>query len=141
MAEAEAHRMSILSVLLREGGPQGFGIVVLGLVLTLWGLINLALVRNRGMLVAQAFLAFLPLGVAFLAMCNGLSAFLELASAAGPPPRPELIAQTAVYAIANGIFGATATAVPAIIGIAALSKNRSSPKQSQSTPKAMTSDR
>jgi len=132
--------MSIVSALLREGGPQAFGFIVLGLVLTLWGLVNLALVRNRGMLCAQALLSFVPLGVGFVNMCNGLSLFLDLASAIGGPAQPEVVAQTAVYAIANGIFGSASTGIPAIIGIIALSKNASATKESSRTPKAVTGD-
>jgi len=138
MAGAEVHRISILSLLLREGGPDVFGLIVLGLLLSLWGLLNLVLVRNRVVLSAQALLSFLPLGLGFLNMCNGLSSFLDLASAIGPNPAPEVIAQTAVHAMANGIFGSVSTGVSAIIGIAALSKNLSAPKQSQSTAKTVT---
>jgi hypothetical protein len=130
-ALAPTPRISVLSYLLHAGGPDGFGLLVLGLLLTSWGLLNLVFVRNRPVLLAQALLSFVPLGLGFLGLCNGLSLFLDLASASGPPPWPEVIAETVGRALAHGIFGAASTGISAIIGIAALSKNRTAPKQSQ----------
>lgn len=94
--------------------------------LTLWGFVNLVLIRNRGLLTAQALLSFVPLVMALFSMFNGLASFLEMASAAGAGPRPEVMANTVVHAIACGIFGAASTGVPAVIGIAALSRSGSS---------------
>ena len=107
--------------LVAQGGPDGFGILFLGVLLTLWGLLNLVLVRNRFVLFAQAVLSFLPLGLGVLALWNGLSLFRTI----GSPPGMEVVARLVGHAMVNAIFGAVSTGVAAIIGIVALSRNLS----------------
>jgi hypothetical protein len=94
-------------------------------------LINLGSVRNRSLLCAQALLSFLPLGFVFTTLCNDLSSFMTRASAPGPAPTPEVFAGMVVRPIVNGILGAVFTGIPAIIGIIALARNATTPKQTE----------
>jgi hypothetical protein len=119
---AEVHRPSLLLFLLREGGGAGLALAALGVLLTVWGFINLGFVTRRGTLVTQALVSFLPLSLAFVGMCVYFSRFMELAAAPGSS-RPEDVARTMSLLIILGLTGSVSTIVPAVIGIIALARN------------------
>jgi hypothetical protein len=117
---------SLLRSFLQAGGSYPFVLIPLALMLTLWGLINLAFVRNRFALAAQAVLSFAPLAYACVGLVGALTRFQALTTAPGPP-HPEGVAETMLLAILLGLLGSTSTAVPAVIGICALARNLRAP--------------
>jgi hypothetical protein len=126
-------KQSLLMFVIQSGGGYCLWIVLLGGFLTLWGLINLAFVKNRGSLIAQALLSFAPLGLAFLGLCYSLQRFVIQVNAAGVP-QPEDVATNTALAILSGLTGATAAGVPGVIGVLALARNLRRPARACAGP-------
>jgi hypothetical protein len=117
-------KLSMLEVVIRDCGPVGFIVLVVGLTLAVWGLANLVFVRNRAVLLAQVVRSFLPLLVGILGMGPGIFVFLDMV---GGRPLPEALARTVVHSLTTGICASAATALSAVVGIGALARNLASP--------------
>ncbi len=131
-------KVSMLEAVIRECGPVGFILLVFGLTLAVWGLVNLMFVRNRAVLLMQVVLSFLPLLVGFLGMGHGLFLFLDMA---GGRPLPDALARTVVHSLTTGICASAATGISAIVGIGALARNLASPSSPRGTHGGRLADR
>jgi hypothetical protein len=120
--QGAAPKQSLLMFVLQTGNGISLPIVALGGLLTLWGLINLAFVKNRGVLIAQALLSYAPLALSFLGLFIAFNRFLVLAAAAGPID-PEEVAQSTALGLMCGLAGTISTAVPGVIGVLAMARN------------------
>jgi hypothetical protein len=128
---------SLLMFVIQSGGGYCLLILLLGALLTVWGLINLAFIKNRGSLIAQALLSFAPLGLAFLGSCYSLQRFMIQVNLPGPP-WPSDFATNALVGIFSGLTGAMATGVPGVIGVFALARNLRRPSQALDGPMCST---
>ena len=117
-----APKQSLLMFVLQTGNGISLLILLLGAFLTLWGLINLAFVKNRGVLIAQALLSYAPLGVSFLGLFIAFNRFL-IQAVANAPLRPEEVAQNTALGLLCGVSGTMSTAIPGVIGVFALARN------------------
>ena len=122
MQNAGPPTKSILRYLIEVGGADCFPIVLFSMVLIVWGLVNLAVVKNRWALLLQALLSFGPSFLACLGLIGSFVRFRNLATSPGPV-QPEELGQVMSIGIVLGIVGSASTAIPAIIGILALARN------------------
>jgi len=128
-AEAHLHQMPELIVLLRAGGAYGGLLLVMGLFLTLWGLIDLFFVRVRLVLTLHALLSFVPAILALWGIHTTYVRFAQMAMST-VAPKPTELASVTSFAMACGFWGILATAIPAILGVLALSKSTEQSRQS-----------
>ncbi len=115
-AEENVQQLSEIPFLLRAGGNY---LLFLGVVLALWGLVNVLIPRMRALILMQSLLSLLP---GLLAMMAIYSACTELAVLAASPtlPKPADLAQLAGYAMSCGFWGLAGTMVPMTLGLLAL---------------------
>lgn len=119
MATLMAQQLAPISHLLRAGGPIGWLILGLGVVLTLWGVWNLLRVRNRMLIALQAFCSLIPAVICTIVAVGLYQAYLPIASSP-VAPRPAEIAGLISKGLLIGTIGPLATVIPAALGIAAL---------------------
>ena len=110
---------SLITVLIEGAGGLGIVVILLGLVLTAWGVFNLFKVRSRILLLLQAFLSFAPLVAGLTGMLSRYAEFSQLA-ASPTAPKPGVLGETITGVFACGVLGGLATIVPALIGTLAL---------------------
>jgi hypothetical protein len=116
------------SALFEAGGFLSALIILLGLLLVVWGVLNLALARSRIVFLVHGLLCFVPLLLGLAGMCRGYSQFAAMVMSPAAP-KPVEVARTMSFAMASGIFGSIATMVPAalcFIAIAFKAKDGSS---------------
>ncbi len=100
-------------------GGDGYGLLILalGLLLSVWAFLNLALVRNRAVVLVQVFLSFLPLLVTLLAVSRATQE-LSVIALSEVGPKPSEFAESASLGLTCGILGPLATLLPALVGLA-----------------------
>lgn len=127
-----AQQAAPLSHLLRAGGPVGWLILGLGIVLTLWGVVNLLRRPGPVVLILQAVCSLIP---ALLGAALAYGCYLEFAQfgAQAEPPKPVVFAEVISRGLLGGMIGPLASVVPAALGIAALA--RSSARSDSSEPR------
>jgi hypothetical protein len=101
---------------------EGYGvlIMVMGLLLSVWALVNLVAVRSRPVVLVQVFLSFLPLLVCLLAVSDATQDFMTMARSERAP-KPSELAQAVSLGLVCGILGPLATLVPSLLGLVKLS--------------------
>ena len=81
---APVRQQSLLYHFIQVGGPYPLALVFLALILTLWGIINLSVVKNRFALAAQALLSFSPMALALFGLILAFREFQTLAQHLAP---------------------------------------------------------
>jgi hypothetical protein len=102
---------------------MGLAILALGIVLAIWGLINLLAVRNWTVLTVQALLSLLPALLGAWAIQRAMSTFLVMA-VAEQAPKPSDMAKVISFGMVCGLWATLGTALSAGLGILALAKRR-----------------
>jgi hypothetical protein len=120
-AAPQAGQVPIVYNLLQAGGSYGLLLLALGLLLTVWGLFNFFLVRNRLLLIVQVFYAFVPAILGVAGLWSSYQQWVEM-TLSPQAPRPHELAQVVSFAMACGLFGPLATVIPAFIGVLALAR-------------------
>jgi len=115
-------RLSPVLHLVRAGGGYGWLLLGLGVLLTLWGLLNLLVIRNRLALTLQPLCSLTPALLAVLGVYSSYDRFANMAMAP-QAPKPAEFAEVVSFAMACGIEGPLATAIPVIVGVIALAKS------------------
>ena len=121
-AEPNSGQLPELIVLLRGGDAYGSVMISLGLLLTVWGMVNFFFVRNRLVLTLQALLSFLPATFALWGIHTAYVQFAQMAEAT-VAPKPIEFASMTVLAMGCGFWGIVSTMVPGFVGVLALSKS------------------
>lgn len=120
---AEPVRINLLQWCLQGGGPIGLTILSLGIILAVWGLINLLAVRNWTMLTVQALLSLLPALLGAWAIQRAIVTYLAMATS-DQAPKPSEFGQVISYGMICGLWATLGTALSAGLGILALAKRR-----------------
>ena len=113
----ETHSVKQVSAffhLFHSGGLLGFVIILLGLLLVAWGVLNLAIARNRVLFLVHGLLCFVPLLLGLFGMFHGYSHFSEMLMYPTAPKLRELV-QTMSFVMTCGIFGGIATMLPSVL--------------------------
>ena len=111
----------VVSLLQNASAPLVLTLLVLGTLLTAWGLYNVFFVRNPVVLTLQALLSFVPGLISTVGALYAFFAFAELASAQSPEP-PATYAAVVSMGIACGILGPLVSFVAGSLGVLALAK-------------------
>jgi hypothetical protein len=118
---AESGMSSVALLLQNVSAPLVLTMLLLGGLLTVWGLYNVFFVRNAAVLTLQALLSFVPALIASVGALYAFFAFAQLASAQSPEP-PATYAAVVSMGIACGILGPLVSFVSGSLGILALAK-------------------
>jgi hypothetical protein len=119
---APAPKVSLLRFFIEAAGPSGFLLIAISIGLIVWGLINLAFVKNRYALAIQAILSLSPAILSCFFLTQILLYILGQTGNAGPMDQSQ-IPQFVATALIGGIIGSAATVLPAFLGILALARN------------------
>ncbi len=114
-AEVEVQQLSTFLILLRAGGLPMFG---LGLLFSLWGVLNVARPQSRHLILVQTLLSLLPGVLAMLAIYAASANFLAMA-VLPTSPKPSELADVTTYAMSCGFFGIAGTIMPVALGLIA----------------------
>lgn len=107
--------------ILTGGGTCGTAIFVVGGLVTVWGLVNLAGTRNRTIVLAQLAASLVPVLIVFLAARPILGALGVVTKATAFVPPPGFMEDMAGLAL-RSISGPLATVIPAILGLIQLAR-------------------
>lgn len=116
---AVPQQVSELTFLLRAGDGYGSMLIGLGIVLTIWGWLDLLFVRNRTVLILHALLSFTPGLLALWGIHSAYEAYTAMA-VSPTPPKPAEFAAAINLAMACGIWGIAGTVVSGFFGVLAL---------------------
>ena len=113
--EENVQQLSTLAVLIRAGGVPMFG---LGILFSLWGILNVVRPRNRHLILVQTLLSLLPGIFAMMAIYAACREFNMMATLPAAP-KPGEIAAVAGFAMSCGFFGIAGTIMPVTLGMVA----------------------
>ena len=127
MKELIGQQMAPLSHLLKSGGAVGWLIIALGVVLTVWGAINLMKRPAPVVLMLQAVCSLIP-GVLAAAVAG--AAYVEFMAVAtgSEPAKPWEFAEVISRGLFAGTVGPLASMIPAALGIAGLVRASDGPE-------------
>lgn len=95
----------------------GLSVLLLGLALTVWALINIAWPRSAASIFLQCLLSLIPAIIAVSSIYGAHSRFMDLLVTDIAPERGEL--SSIAFGMSVGIGGTVATLVPVAIGLCA----------------------
>lgn len=120
-AAFESGALPVMWLLQNASAPLVLTLLVLGAILTVWGLVNLFFVRSPALLTLQALLSFVPGLLSIVGAFYAFFAFANLASAQSPEP-PSAYAAVVSMGIACGILGPLVSFLAGSLGVLALAK-------------------
>lgn len=132
-ATVESSISPIVWLLQNASAPLVLTLLLLGGLLTVWGLYNVFFVRNPAVLTLQALLSFVPSLFAATGALYAFFAFANLASAQSPEP-PDTYAAVISMGIACGVLGPLVTFVAGSLGVLGLAKVAFARKDSPGMP-------
>jgi len=118
---AQAQAQSPIVHLFRSAGTLGLLILSLGVVLTMWGVINLLTRQPPLVTVLQTLCSLIPAVLAAGVVYASYQEFMRIAASPEPPEAVEF-ARVISSGLTAGMIGPLASVVPAALGIAALAR-------------------
>jgi hypothetical protein len=112
---SQQFQQSFAGFLLTGAGPLGTAIFVVGGILFLWGLINLAGRRNKATVLAHLTACAIPIGLTVL-ICNQAYSVMAVIAASSVTPPPALLRDSA-GALTSGVTGPIFTILPASLAL------------------------
>lgn len=124
MNPAPAAQQTMVQWLMNAGGLPGKAILFLGAVLTLWGILQLATMRNRTAAIVHLAMSLLPIGIALVTAWPiiGSLSVIQVGGAKLSPASMELVIADATLVTVRSITGPLATIVPTILGLIQLAR-------------------
>jgi hypothetical protein len=111
----------LVLLLQNASAPLVLALLLLGGLLTAWGLYNVVFVRNPALLTLQALLSFVPGLISTVGALYAFFAFADLATSQSPE-QPATYAVIISMGIACGILGPLVSLVAGSLGVLALAK-------------------
>jgi len=121
---------SYVQWMLTAGGTYGTAIYVLGGILTVWGLLNLAGTRNRAVVLVHIAASLLPVLVTLLAARPILGSISVVTMATSFTPPPGFLQDMGGLAL-RSITGPVATIVPTVLGLVQLARLQARERSSE----------
>lgn len=113
--ETSVKVLSPIRYLLIAGGAP---LVAFGIVMTIWGVINVLRPRSAGLICAQSLVSMIPGAIAVVAIYLSSIRFQEMAGAPSLP-KPTEFATVTGQAMSFGFLGLVTTMIPVFLGICA----------------------
>lgn len=114
--EATQSEFVLIAWFFRSAGSCGLVILGLGLLLSLWGLVNLVSARSSSEIIPQIYVSFLPLLISLGAMVIVARDFVSMVRGDVAATTGEFV-QTCSFGLVCGILGSACTLVPALLGL------------------------
>lgn len=116
---AGAAQETMLQWLMNAGGLPGQAILFLGVVLTLWGILQLALMRSRAAAIVHLAMSLLPITISLVTAWQiiGSLAVIQKSAAVLSAASTQMVIADATQVTVRCVTGPLATIVPTILGL------------------------
>ncbi len=119
---------TLLQWLMNAGGLPGQAILFLGAALTLWGILQLALMRSRAAAIVHLAMSLLPMVISLVTAWPvlGSLAVIQKSAVALSATSTQMVIADATQVTVRSVTGPLATIVPTILGLIQLARLRTS---------------